>query len=353
MRANAVSLRQVIVLTATGLMAPAVELLPKALADRAGSGAWLTPLLMLPVLVVWTFLLGSLFKKEGSGLFSVLKQRLGRGLGWLLTLLYIMWGGWLLSEQVERSAERMGAVYGGSAGGWIALLVLALAVWMAWKRENGLYRAAELFWLAMAVAVIVYLVLSLPQVEGGYLLPAEGWWKGQAGSSLFYIDVWATAVFSSALLTKLPRRAGAVRQAALWMAVSCLAAAGILAGILGQMGAGLTGKLEHPFLITVQGLSLEGAIGRLEAPVAALWLMADFCRMSLFLLSAREAGRQWGGRWLLVAGGVLAFIAQRSGAGAGGAALGGMFLGTAVPVCLWILSFLGGKKRGKATSCGK
>lgn len=353
MKKKAVSLRQVIVLTVTGLVAPAVDLLPGALARRAGGGAWLTPVLMLPVLVLWVVVLGRVFRAEESGLFPVLRQSLGRGLGWAFTLLYIMWAVWLLTEQVGRSAARMSAAYGGRGGEWMAAFVLVLAVWMVWKEEDGLYRAAELFWLVAAVAVAVFLGMTLPQINGTYLLPQKGEWGGQVESGLYYINVWATAVFSSALLTKVPRKTKAVRQAVGWTIASCLIAAGILAGILGQMGAGLAKKLEQPFLITVQGLSLEGAIGRLEAPAAALWLEADFCRMGLFLLALREAGGERGGKWLVVAGGVLAFVSQRiflTGVRGGSA---GLLLGVLVPVCLWIVSLCKEWRKSRPTSCGK
>lgn len=310
----------------------------------------MTPVLMLPALALWVAMLGRVFREEKSGLFPVLRQRAGRGLGWCITILYVMWTIWLLAEQVERSAARMSAIYGRGGGEWIAALVLVLTVWMVWRKGDGLCRAAEVFWLAAAVAVAVFLALSLPRIRGAYLLPRKEEWSGQVESGLYYVDVWATAVLSTALLTKVPRRARAGRQAVGWLVASCLMAAGILAGILGQMGAGSARKLAQPFLITVQGLSLKGAIGRSEAPTAALWLITDLCRMGLFLLVLREAGGERGGKWLAALGAVLAFMGRSVLPDGEGGGHGGIVLGVLVPVLLWVVS-IHKERRGKSISC--
>ena len=353
MKAETVSLRQIAVLTVTGLLAPAADVLPGLLAGSAGRSAWLIPLMMLPVLLAWSAVLTRLFRQEGSGLFSLLRYSLGKSLGWFLTLLYIMWAIRLLWERMGRCAARMGAVYGGGVGELMAALVLLLAVWMVWGKRGAIYRAGELFWLAVAAAVAAVLLLALPQIKGEYLLPARDGWAGSPRSWLQYLNVWATMIFGTALFSHVPRKYNAARGVMGWITASCLLSAGLLAAVQGQMGAELAARLPQPFLIMVQGLSLEGAVARLEGPVAALWLLSDFCRMGLLLLVLREAGGEKRGKWVAAAGAAAAFAGQLAVPAGAEAVSGGVLLGILLPVCLWLLAFCRKRREDRPTSCGQ
>lgn len=343
MKEEILSARQVCVLTVTGLLAPAAELLPGVLARGGGLG-WAVPVLVLPVLLVWLALLGRLFREEGEGLFSLLDSCLGKRLGGGMILLYIMWDLWLLAEQVRRTAERMGSVYGVGGGVLSVLGVLTLSVWMVRGKRDALFRAGELFWLAMAITVAAVVLLALPQMRWEYLLSApEG--EGGGGALVRFLEVWGTTIFGTVLLPRVRREPGMGRRAAGWLAVSCLMAAALAASVIGHMGPRLTGRWPLPFLVMVQGLSLEGAILRLEGPVAALWLLADFCRMSLLLAVLRESEKETG-RVRVAAGaaaaGIGAFLIRGEGT-----VPGGILLGICVPAVLFYIS-----KGGKTTEAG-
>ena len=108
MKSEALSLRQIAVLTVTGLLAPGADLLPGLLARQAGRAGWPAPLLVLPAVLVWLCLLCDLFKEEGSCLGGRLKQGFGPVLGRILILLYIMWAVGLLGGLLARSGARLG-----------------------------------------------------------------------------------------------------------------------------------------------------------------------------------------------------------------------------------------------------
>lgn len=344
--------RQVAVLTVTALLAPAAELLPGLLSREVGSAAWLVPVLLLPAALLWTAMLGRLFREEGSGLFPLLSRRLGRYAGGGAAAVYLLWGCWLLARQLRAVAHRMTAVYTGQAGSLAAVLLLLLAAWLALGRPGALVRAGELFWLAMAVTAVAVLLLALPQCKVEYLRPAWNGGRGWLRATGYGLDLGGTAVLSTALLTRVPRRPGTGRQIMGWTAAGCLLAAGLLAAVVGQLGAGLTGRLDHPFFLMVQGLSLEGAIARLEAPVAALWLMADGCRAGLILAALREAGGEcWGRRlgWCGCAAAAVLWLVQ-PGEPTGWS--GGLLLGVLLPALLFFLEILSPGQRGKGISCG-
>lgn len=337
MRSESVSLRQITVLTVTGLLAPAADLLPGLLARDAGRAGWLAPLLVLPVVLLWTALLSSLFKEEGSDLRRLLRRGLGTLPGWVLILLYIMWGTALLGGGLLRASVRLGAAYGDGAGRVLAILVLLLALWMVWGKEGGLCRAAEIFWLAMVAAVAAVLLLSLPQLKGERLLPAWEDWKGAPSAWADCLGLVGTGVFGAALAGKAPRRAGSRRRLLGWGTALCLLLAALTAAVLGQVGAELAAKLEHPFFIMVQGLSLEGGFARLEAPMAALWLLTDFAWMGLLLAAVKKLAGERAGKWVALLSAFAAAVGQTFFTKKVFTVFGGLLLGFGVPLLLLLL----------------
>lgn len=344
-KSDALSLRQITVLTVAGLLAPGADLLPGVLARQAGRAGWLVPLLALPAVLLWLCLLRALFKEEGSCLGGLLKQGFGPVLGRALILLYIMWAVVLTGGLLSRSTARLGAIYENGAGRWLAGLALLLALWMVWGKAGGVCRAAELFWLALAVTAAAVLLLSLPQLKGERLLPAWEEWKGVPGAWVDCLGILGGAVFAAALTGTAPR-GGKSRSGLLgWGAAACLLLTALTAAVTGQVGAELTGKLEHPFFIMVQGLSLEGGFARLEAPVAALWLMADFAGMSLLLLAVRTLAGGRAGKWAALLAALAAAAGQRIFFKEAVFPFLGLVLGFGVPALLWVVMKWRGRKR--------
>lgn len=337
MKSDALSLRQIVVLTITALMAPGADLLPGLLARQGGRVGWLAPLLALPVVLVWLCLLCDLFKEEGSCLGDLLKRGFGPVLGRVIILLYIIWAVVLTGGLLARSGARLEEVYENGMGRWLAGAVLLLALWMVWGKAGGLCRAVEIFWLAMAVTVAAVLLLSLPQVKGERLLPAWQEWREGARAWVDCLGVLGGIIFAGVLVEGAPRGTKGRSRILGWGAVTCLILSALAAAVVGQVGPELTGSLENPFFIMVQGLSLGGGFARLEAPVASLWLLTDFAGMGLLLLAIRTLAGQGAGRWLALCAALAAGIWQTPFSKEELIVFGGLVLGFVIPALLWVV----------------
>ena len=334
MSRSEVSLRQVTVLTVAALLAPGVDLLPGATARASGATGWLAPLLMLPILLLWVAALSSLLA-DGRDLRTALRQGLGPFLGRTAILLYILWGVLALSAQLARSSARLGVVYGTGVGQVLALLPLLLALWTGGKGPAALCRTGELFWLALGVSVVAITALSLPQMKLGRLWPAWREWGGLPRAGLVCLGAAGPAVFGAALAGGGQGGRKSRRRLLGWTAVLCGLLTLLLGVIAGQVGVQLTAKLNHPFFIMVQGLSLEGAVARLEALVGALWLMADFCYAGLLLAGMEGLVGERAGRAVMAATAVIAALGQGWLSWEWGVELGGLILGVGLPLILW------------------
>ena len=81
------------------------------------------------------------------------------------------------------------------------------------------------------------------------------------------------------------RKEGNRRRAMRWAAVFCLVLTLLQWVCLGAFGPGLTQRMDTPFFMMVKGVGVEGAFGRVESVVIALWVLADLALLTLLLCS--------------------------------------------------------------------
>lgn len=300
MKSETLSLRQVMVLLFAAGLPAAVDLLPGIAAQTAGGAGWLLPVGALPLL-----------------LFALWAQKGMRG----NTIIYIMYMAltlFLLMVALRFCAARLEGIWGKLPSAVCAVLLLGLALWMCRGKQAAFARAAEIVYLAIAVVLAGVIVLGLFRMEPENLAvsapEAAGLPWGVLAAAGIILNVCPAWVMGENVA---PHSLNG-RRAVGWTAAFCAAAALLLAVILGCLGPGLTAKLPAPFLLLVQGIGVKGAFQRMEAPVAALWLAADFVLIGLLLHSWRgmarrlrpgkwERGSLWAAAAAGLAGGLLLF----------------------------------------------
>lgn len=93
-----ISLRQLLALLFAALLGSGHRVLPSQTAALAGEAGWLSALAALPVLLGLCWVLFALLRPAGrGGAGPGHRDRLGRGLGKGVLLLYLLWGLLLLS----------------------------------------------------------------------------------------------------------------------------------------------------------------------------------------------------------------------------------------------------------------
>lgn len=294
---DVLSLRQLMVWMAVSLLGPAADLLPSLTARQAGGAGWLAPLGALPLLLLALWLSGGLCR-NGRGLAGAIQETLGRGLGSVFLIIYMVWSILLLAGQLRFCAARLTSIYGEGPAFACAAVLLALAVWMALAKASAFARAGEIFYLALAVALAGILLLAVFKVEPDNLAPA-----GAELCALPWASIWSAGVLlwcapGAFLLGKVKAASENTRRSIGWTVGLCIAVSLLLCAIIGSAGPRLTAKLPAPFLTAVQGLGIKGTFQRIEALAAALWCLADLAFFGLQLLAWKEAGAALHpGRW--------------------------------------------------------
>lgn len=292
-RADKISRTQLMALLWAGVMAPAADLLPALLLPGAGRGAWLAVALAAPLVLAAGWLMDSL--AEERGLAGCVTGLLGRWAGGAVLLIYMVWGLLLLMLRLKLCAQRMLSSGERDGAPWFFLLTAAaVLLWIGRGRLSAFARAGQLFLLALLVTGGVVLLLSLFQASPERLLPlwhTEGWGMLRAALSAAGTVGWG--LFAAFLMGGVEDQGE--RKSWHWLfwglgGMVLLAAA--QAVIVGNLGAGLSARLDNPFFALAKSVGVEGAFQRVESVVIALWTFADLSMGGMLLFALRYIGAE-------------------------------------------------------------
>ncbi len=272
-------------------LAPVTRLLPKATAQAAGRASWIAPLCALPLLLVFLLVLSALMKmrREGEGLAEVLLRRAGRapaaaGLC-LIAAFQLFSAGFIL----RTGAHRLISTIYPAAGPWFFMAaMLLMGTLSALGPVKALPRASRVFAPVLLAVMLLALGLSLDSLDLSNLLPLTGTRPGGLLlASLAVVEIYGGMLYCSAFLEyRAPLRGRRFAGYAGWLALICLLLCAFCAVIVGCYGAPLAARFSHPFFSTVRDVTLMKTVERLDALVAALWVLSDFVIFSLLLCSA-------------------------------------------------------------------
>lgn len=330
---NRISARQLCAAGFTGLL---------SLSAAAAWVDWRGALLALPVVAVSMYAAYSGARQAGG----LLKNPGGKP----LALLYVIWGVFLAGTVLALCGTRMSGAGSGGGPFWPTVLAALPVLWLAVGKPEAFARAAEIFCLVMLAVLAFIALLGADQVELRWVL-APG--KCVSSSFVTAAGIGCTGVYGVLLWNG--RGAGEGRRFLAWSAAGTLVLAGMAAYTAGSLSPALVGAVEQPFFLMTVGL---GRTARAESLTALLWLAADVTLLGLLIQGSRGLLRdvlglrvkKWAGAVLTAAALAVSLGVERFGDPAEllreVVPVGGLFLGGAGPVLLWIM---GKMRRGAAT----
>lgn len=346
---DVLSVRQVMVLLAVTLIAPAADGLPTLAANLAGRGGWLIGVGAVPVLLLALWLTAKAFSQRS------LVEQLGKPVGYTIIIIYMMWIVLVLTAALRLSGARMEVIYSTGSPFLLVLALAAVAAWIGTGRAAALARSAEIFYLAIVVVLIGVSLLAALKIEGGNLYPPD--WAAVPGGSIAAAGWLLNVVPIAVLGRRIPKENRSMRRACGWVCAFCAALTLILIAVIGCIGPVLSARLEIPYIITVQGLGVKGVLQRMEGLVASVWLLSDLVLAGGLIRSwcdyAQELhpGRwvRWSGMAAVAAALAAAWLLFPEGADARVFCIRflpviGLVLGLIVPAFLVLISHLRGKR---------
>ena len=283
-----VSPRQFTAAAFVGLLSPLLRRFPRTLAERAGRGAWLTPLLALPVLALLWALTFLLWRKNGGRSWPELLQRaLGDRLGRGVSLLYALWLALYAGVLLRSGALRFqGTVYPGAPAWAFAVCGAALCGLAASGSFRDVARSAMVLRPLLVPVPVLLFFLSLKSFGRGLLLPlGASELTGAAMGGLELANLLAAAFCLAPLRDRCPAPLR-LRDWGGWV-LGLLALTGLMAvSCLGVFGPRLTAELRYPFFMLARDACGGASLERFEPLIVAVWVLADFVFLSCLLKAA-------------------------------------------------------------------
>ena len=271
------------------MLAPALRLCPARTAALAGPAAWLSPLLALPALLGYGWLLHRRLARRlpDEDTAALLRRALGVRAGdaavFLVGLFFLFYAAFTLRSGAQRFIT---TIFPQAKSVPFALSMGALAALAAAGPLRALGRCGKVILPVILLVLGLVLLAALPTVEWNYLLPLQPRdalpaLRGTAP----VLDVLTAVLFVSVFLSA-PETAGRFAPDAVWLALLCLPLSLLSAALVGNFGAALTASLQRPFFYLVRNLVFFQDVERVEALVVALWVFPDFLLVSCSLLAA-------------------------------------------------------------------
>ena len=284
-----ITMRQLMALLFTGLLSPAVRVLPGATAALGGRAGWLSTLLALPLALGLCWVLSALFRRlpPGTGLGEACLLVLGKWPGRILLTIYLLWGLFLLAANTRLCGLRfLSTGYRNGPGGLFLAVLLGLTLWLALRPVRVLARAGEVFRLAVGLGLAFSLVLGAFQVEARHVLPVwTGDLPGLFSAAVPVLGLLGCGVYAAFLGGNVTRAAGDRRRLLRWGVMFCLVLTALQLVCQGSFGPGLTARADTPFFLMVKGIGIEGTFQRVESVIIALWVFSDLALLSLLAAS--------------------------------------------------------------------
>lgn len=288
--------RQLLALVFVSSLAPAIRLLPKYNAQAAGSASWISPLIALPVLILYTWLLSSFMqsRKNGEGLGELILRTNGKVFGSFVLFITAVFLIFCCGFILRSGAERFICTVYPASGPWIFVgVMLVLGTIATLGPPKALLRSARIFSPVLVAVLLLVLIFALTTVNLNHLLPLR---KGEpvklAIAAFPVLEIYAGMLAYSAFLEgQAERKRGRTAAYSLWLIPVCLLLTALCAATIGNYGAELTGRFSYPFFTMIRNITLFRTIERIEAVVVALWVLPDFIIFALMLTVASHSLR--------------------------------------------------------------
>jgi spore germination protein KB len=283
-----ISVRQALIAFVLLLGSPSIRVLPAYSVEKAKQAAWLTPIIAIIITLIFLILMQKIFSKYDKESFvAIMEDVFGIFLGKTLGILLFLYITFLSSFYIRFFAERLTASL--SIHTSYIVYVGVMLVFISYVIKYDLPVLARMNEILLWIVVVVYLticILTLQNIKISNFYPIsymdivpvlEG--------SIPVVAIWSyisiVFMFSDRISNKKNLFKVGLKNIGL-LSILTILAISIPLGVFGNSAK----SLSYPFGATVQTISYFHAIERVEALVIAIWIITDFCLISVFIVSA-------------------------------------------------------------------
>jgi len=284
-----ISVRQAMILCIVMYSAPILRYLPLMTVKEAKQAAWLCPLIAgifeALYMLVWCEFLKKYDKKS---FIEITNDIVGKILGNILCIIYFLWITFMTAYNLRIYGERLVSTTMPHVD--IMLIILAMLIVVGYVIKSGiipLARMNELFFMGLAIILIFYSIIAMPEMRLKNLFPItyKDAFPVLLGSfpilTIFSYNIMIF-MFNDKINHKGEFKRVVMKKVIILIIISTLS----IIIPLSIFSAPITIKMPLPFIHAMMQVSVFDIIERLEAGIITFWIITDFMLIAVFVYSA-------------------------------------------------------------------
>lgn len=282
-----ISVKQLLFVFTIIVSSPATRYLPRYAASQAAQAGWVAPVVSTIPFIVLLFLIDSLLKKyEGQSMAAIISSIMGKYLGKLVLLLYLLWSVILLALYTRYYVERLtSSIYPHVNNSTLIILTLIPIAYILRSGFTVIARMSEILLPFIGAMLIMMAAFLLPRIRIDNILPVYfndivPILKASLGSDAILAYLFLLFFLSDKLVNlKSLKFFGYI---AAYINISSIMLVNFIT--IGVLGSSVAQRSPMPVLSAVKQVSILDTIENIEAIIIAIWIFADFTLITTLLV---------------------------------------------------------------------
>lgn len=276
---DSISVRQLFFIFTIMVSSPATRFLPKYSAAKAHQAGWVSPIASIIPFIALVLIVDSLLKKyKGQSMAEIITSILGKYLGKLVLVLYLLWTFYVTAMFTRFYAERLtGSVYPNINNSIFIMLLLITAAYMLHSGFTVIARMGEIILPFIGAMLALLAAFLLARIRADNILPVYfndivPIIKGSYSMTGVIAYLFLMFFLSDKLVNlKSLRKFGYISAA-----VNVASVVLVNFVTIGVLGSSVTERNPTPVLTVVKQISILDTIENIEVIVISIWIFTDF-----------------------------------------------------------------------------
>lgn len=282
-----ISVRQLFFVFTIIVSSAATRFLPKYAAAIAAQAGWVSPIISTVPIIAIILMLDSMMKKyEGQSMSEIINTIMGKYLGGLIQVIYLLWAVLLLALYMRYYAERLtSSIYPNINNKFLLFLSLIPIAYMLRSGFTVIARMSEALLPFIGLMLVMLSAFLLPKVRPDTVLPVYfndivPMVKASFGSTSILSYLFLLFFLSDKLVNmKSLKKFGYI---ATYVNISSIMLVDFIT--IGVLGSAVAERSPMPVLSAVKQISILETIENIEVIIISIWIFADFTLISTFFV---------------------------------------------------------------------
>lgn len=280
-----ISIRQAFIIVLLAIVSPSLRILPTYASEIAKEAGWIAIIVAIIPVILLIYMFNNIFSKyPNNGLDEIFEIVLGKIIGKIIIVFYILWILFLFALYLRYFCERfLSTILVDTPVEFMLLVMLGFLFYIIKNNIEAFARMSELFlFIFLGIFILVFLIM-LPDIKLSNLYPVTIYDVPaifKASTVIFSLVAYLTFMF---FLGDKINHKGSIKKYGLRFAwINTILGIMLTVTVIGVLGANLTPKFPIPYFTVIKSIEILNTIERVESIFIAIWVINDCIILGMF-----------------------------------------------------------------------